>query len=108
LGTNVQAAYTTVSEMGISVFGLNCSTGPVEMDPSVRWLDEQQELPLLVVPNAGMPENEAGNAVYKMTPSDMATVLGQFLQKYKKIRIVGGCCGTTPDHIRELSKVIAQ
>ena len=108
LGTNVQAAYTTVSDMGISVFGLNCSTGPVEMDPSIRWLDEQQELPLLVVPNAGMPENEAGNAVYKMTPSDMATVLGQFLQKYKRIRIVGGCCGTTPDHIRELSKVIAQ
>src|ERR1051325_9236189 len=67
LGTNVQAAYTTVSDMGISVFGLNCSTGPVEMDPSIRWLDEQQELPLLVVPNAGMPENEAGNAVYKMT-----------------------------------------
>lgn len=108
LGTNVQAAYTTICDMGISVFGLNCSTGPVEMDPSIRWLDEQQELPLLVVPNAGMPENEAGNAVYKMTPSDMATVLGQFLQKYKKIRIVGGCCGTTPDHIREISRVIAQ
>jgi 5-methyltetrahydrofolate--homocysteine methyltransferase len=108
LGTNVQAAYTTVCDMGISVFGLNCSTGPMEMDPSIRWLDEQEELPLLVIPNAGMPENEAGNAVYKMTPSDMASVLHQFLQKYKKIRIVGGCCGTTPEHIRELSKVVAQ
>lgn len=108
LGTNVQAAYTTVCDMGISVFGLNCSTGPMEMDPSIRWLDEQEELPLLVIPNAGMPENEAGNAVYKMTPSDMASVLHLFLQKYKKIRIVGGCCGTTPEHIRELSKVIAQ
>ncbi|HEX9318609.1 MAG TPA: homocysteine S-methyltransferase family protein [Nitrososphaeraceae archaeon] len=107
LGTNVQAAYTTVCDMGISVFGLNCSTGPMEMDPSIRWLDEQEELPLLVIPNAGMPENEAGNAVYKMTPSDMASVLHQFLQKYKRIRIVGGCCGTTPEHIRELSKVIA-
>jgi 5-methyltetrahydrofolate--homocysteine methyltransferase len=108
LGTSVQAAYTTVCDMGISVFGLNCSTGPMEMDPSIRWLDEQEELPLLVIPNAGMPENEAGNAVYKMTPSDMASVLHQFLQKYKKIRIVGGCCGTTPEHIRELSKVVAQ
>src|SRR6266498_1764857 len=55
LGTNVQAAYTTVCDMGISVFGLNCSTGPMEMDPSIRWLDEQEELPLLVIPNAGMP-----------------------------------------------------
>jgi 5-methyltetrahydrofolate--homocysteine methyltransferase len=55
-----------------------------------------------------MPENEAGNAVYKMTPSAMAAVLRQFLQKYRKIRIVGGCCGTTPEHIREISRVIAQ
>jgi 5-methyltetrahydrofolate--homocysteine methyltransferase len=108
LGTNVQAAYTTVCDMGISAFGLNCSTGPMEMDPSVRWLDEQNELPMLVMPNAGMPENEGGKAVYKMTPSDMTNVLRQFLKKYKSIRMVGGCCGTTPHHILELSKVIAQ
>jgi 5-methyltetrahydrofolate--homocysteine methyltransferase len=108
LGTNVQAAYTTVCDMGISAFGLNCSTGPIEMDPSVRWLDEQNELPMLVMPNAGMPENEAGKAVYKMTPSDMTNVLRQFLKKYRNIRMVGGCCGTTPHHISELSKVIAQ
>lgn len=108
LGTNVQAAYTTVCDMGISAFGLNCSTGPIEMDPSVRWLDEQNELPMLVMPNAGMPENEAGKAVYKMTPSDMTNVLRQFLKKYRNIRMVGGCCGTTHHHISELSKVIAQ
>jgi 5-methyltetrahydrofolate--homocysteine methyltransferase len=108
LGTNVQAAYTTVCDMGISAFGLNCSTGPMEMDPSVRWLDEQNELPMLVMPNAGMPENEGGKAVYKMTASDMTNVLRQFLKKYKSIRMVGGCCGTTPHHILELSKVIAQ
>ncbi|HWY33652.1 MAG TPA: homocysteine S-methyltransferase family protein, partial [Nitrosopumilaceae archaeon] len=57
LGTNIQAAYTTVSDMGIDIFGLNCSTGPIEMTPSIQWLDEQNNLPLLVVPNAGMPEN---------------------------------------------------
>lgn len=106
LGTNVQAAYTTVSDMGIDVFGLNCSTGPIEMTSSVRWLDEQNELNLLVVPNAGMPENEGGQAVYKMTPEKMAEALRDFISKYKKVRIIGGCCGTNPAHIAALRKII--
>ena len=106
LGTNVQAAYTTVSDMGIDVFGLNCSTGPIEMTPSVRWLNEQNEHNLLVVPNAGMPENEGGHAVYKMTPDDMAKALDGFLTDYNKVRIIGGCCGTNPEHIAALRKVI--
>lgn len=106
LGTNIQAAYTTVSDMGIDVFGLNCSTGPIEMTPSVRWLDEQNEHNLLVVPNAGMPENQGGQAVYKMTPEKMSEVLSDFLENYKKVRIIGGCCGTNPQHIAALRKVI--
>jgi 5-methyltetrahydrofolate--homocysteine methyltransferase len=106
LGTNIQAAYTTVSDMGIDIFGLNCSTGPIEMDSSVRWLDEQNEHNLLVVPNAGMPENEGGQAIYKMTPEKMGSALGDFLNQYKKVRIIGGCCGTNPEHIKELRKVI--
>jgi len=106
LGTNIQAAYTTVSDMGIDVFGLNCSTGPSEMTPSVRWLDEQNEHNILVVPNAGMPENQGGRAVYKMTPEKMGEVLGDFLKQYKKVRIIGGCCGTNPQHIAALRKVI--
>jgi 5-methyltetrahydrofolate--homocysteine methyltransferase len=106
LGTNIQAAYTTVSDMGIDVFGLNCSTGPIEMTPSVRWLDEQNEHSLLVVPNAGMPENQGGKAVYKMTPDKMGAALGDFLNQYKKVRIIGGCCGTNPEHIKVLRKVI--
>ncbi|MDP9197091.1 MAG: homocysteine S-methyltransferase family protein [Thermoproteota archaeon] len=108
LGTNVQAAYTTVCDMGILAFGLNCSTGPQEMDPSIRWLDEQDELPVLVMPNAGIPENEGGKAVYKMSPSSMASTLKDFLHKYKNIRMIGGCCGTTPEHILEFSKMIRQ
>jgi len=100
LGTNIQSAYTTVSDMGIDVFGLNCSTGPIEMNPSVQWLDEQNEHNILVVPNAGMPENVGGQAVYKMTPEKMADALGDFLNEYKKVRIIGGCCGTNPDHIK--------
>ena len=106
LGTNIQSAYTTVSDMGIDVFGLNCSTGPIEMNPSVQWLDEQNEHNILVVPNAGMPENVGGQAVYKMTPDKMADALGDFLNEYKKVRIIGGCCGTNPDHIKALRKVI--
>lgn len=106
LGTNIQAAYTTVSDMGIDIFGLNCSTGPNEMTQSVRWLDEQNEHNLLVVPNAGMPENQGGQAVYKMTPENMGEVLGDFLNQYKKVRIIGGCCGTSPAHIAVLRKVI--
>ncbi len=106
LGTNIQAAYTTVSEMGIDAFGLNCSTGPNEMIPSVQWLNEQNFLPLLVVPNAGMPENQGGRAVYKMEPKDMAHVMADFLDQYHNVRIIGGCCGTTVDHISLLRKVI--
>ncbi len=106
LGTSVQAAYTTVSDMGIDIFGLNCSTGPIEMNPSVQWLDEQDEHNILVVPNAGMPENDGGQAVYKMTPEKMSKALGDFLDQYKKVRIIGGCCGTNPEHIRALREVI--
>ena len=108
LGTNVQSAYTTISEMGIDIFGLNCSTGPIEMEPSIQWLNDQKHKPLLVIPNAGMPENEGGQAVYKMTPDKLASAFKSFLAEYPQINIIGGCCGTNPDHIKELRKVIDQ
>lgn len=104
LGTNVQAAYTTVSDMGIDFFGLNCSTGPVEMSSSVKWLSEQ-ELPVLIMPNAGMPHNEGGKAVYKMAPDEIAGKMAEFVG-YNNVRIVGGCCGTTPAHIAKLRSVL--
>ena len=106
LGTDVQAAYTTVCDMGIDIFGLNCSTGPDEMLPSIRWLDEQHGLPILVVPNAGMPQNIGGKAVYKMTPEDMALKMREFIKQYSRIRIIGGCCGTTPLHINNLREML--
>ncbi|HYL67256.1 MAG TPA: homocysteine S-methyltransferase family protein [Nitrosopumilaceae archaeon] len=108
LGTNIQAAYTTVSDMGIDIFGLNCSTGPIEMTPNIQWLDEQNNLPLLVVPNAGMPENQGGKAVYKMSPDEMAKALKDFISQYPNVRIIGGCCGTNPSHISQLRKIIDQ
>jgi len=106
LGTNIQAAYTTVSDLGIDLFGLNCSTGPIEMTPSVRWLNDQNAHQLLIVPNAGMPENQGGKAVYKMSPENMASALKDFLTEYGQVRIIGGCCGTNPQHIAALRKVI--
>mgnify|MGYP001211000158 CR=1 FL=1 len=108
LGTNVQSAYTTVSDMGIDIFGLNCSTGPIEMEPSIQWLNDQKHKPLLIVPNAGMPENVGGQAVYKMTPEKMASALNSFIEEYPQISIIGGCCGTNPEHIAQLRKTIDQ
>jgi 5-methyltetrahydrofolate--homocysteine methyltransferase len=105
LGTNVQAAYTTVSNMNIDAFGLNCSTGPYEMAPNVRWLSEQ-DLPILVMPNAGMPRNEGGRAIYKMTPKEIAEALEDFVNKYDHVRMIGGCCGTNPQHIAELRRLL--
>ena len=102
LGTPVQAAYATAAGMGIDVFGLNCSTGPDEMEPSIRWLEANSRHDVLVVPNAGMPENEGGRAVYKMSPDQMASSLGRIMDGNGRVRAVGGCCGTGPDHIARL------
>lgn len=106
LGTSVAAAYTTVGGMGIDVFGINCSTGPAEMEPSVRWLAGNAGHPLLVVPNAGMPENVGGAAVYGMGAGEFSAKLGEFLGGFERVRIVGGCCGTRPEHIAALRGVI--
>lgn len=105
LGTSVQAAFTTVSGMKIDAFGLNCSTGPHEMAASVRWLNEQG-IPVLVMPNAGMPQNDGGKAVYRMSPKEVSGALGGFISKYPNVRMVGGCCGTNPMHIAELRRAL--
>ena len=104
-GTPTEAAYVTVSDMGIDAFGLNCSTGPEEMISSIQWLDENGNHPILVVPNAGIPEmDNAGE--YPLQPADMANIMSGMVKKYRSIRIIGGCCGTTPEHIRALRMVI--
>jgi 5-methyltetrahydrofolate--homocysteine methyltransferase len=72
------------------------------MTPSVQWLSEQNELPILVMPNAGMPINENGKAKYLMTPKEITSKLFDFINKYSKIRLIGGCCGTSPEHISSL------
>lgn len=106
LGTNVQSAYVTLSNLDIDVFGLNCSTGPVEMTPSIQWLCEQNELPILIMPNAGMPINENGKAKYLMSPDVITLKLSEFIKKYIKIRLIGGCCGTNPNHISSMRHML--
>jgi len=106
LGTNVQSAYTTLSNLGIDIFGLNCSTGPVEMTPSIHWLCEQKEIPILVMPNAGMPINENGMAKYLMSANEISAKLYEFVNKYEMVKIIGGCCGTSPEHILQLRHML--
>ena len=106
LGTPVDAAYVTMDGMDVDVFGINCSTGPAEMIPAIQWLERNASLPILIVPNAGMPNNEDGRATYDMTPDMMGKALAGITRKHSKVRIIGGCCGTGPEHIRTLRCII--
>jgi 5-methyltetrahydrofolate--homocysteine methyltransferase len=99
LGTDIASALTTLEAMRVDVVGLNCSTGPEHMREPVRFLTEHASLPISVVPNAGLPLNTGtGEAIYPLEPLPMAAMLREFVEKFG-VRIVGGCCGTTPEHL---------
>ncbi|MGA7194256.1 MAG: methionine synthase [Anaerolineales bacterium] len=101
LGTNVEAALAILEGLGIDVIGLNCSTGPEHMREPIRILGEQSTLPVSCIPNAGLPLNVDGQAVYPLEPEPFANDLFEFVTKHN-ISIVGGCCGTTPEHLKLL------
>ncbi|MQA92760.1 MAG: methionine synthase [Gemmatimonas sp.] len=101
LGTEIGAALTTLESLDVDVVGLNCSTGPEHMRQPVRFLGESSRLPISVIPNAGIPHNEGGCAVYPMEPAPFAEQLEEFVREFG-VSVVGGCCGTTPEHIRQL------
>lgn len=101
LGTDIAAAMVTLEALRPDVIGLNCSTGPEHMRQPVRFLGENCRLPISVIPNAGIPHNEAGCAVYPLEPEPFADQLEEFVREHG-VSIVGGCCGTTPDHLRAL------
>jgi len=101
LGTDMVAALTILEGMPIDVIGLNCSTGPEHMREPIRILGEQSTLPVSCIPNAGLPLNVDGQAVYPLEPEPFANALLEFVEK-NKISIVGGCCGTTPAHLKLL------
>lgn len=104
LGTDINAVQVILEGMGIDAIGLNCSTGPDYMREPIRILGEQSSLPVSCIPNAGLPLNVDGQAVYPLEPQPFANALTEYVEKFH-INIVGGCCGTTPEHI---SRLVAQ
>ena len=106
LGTDIASAMTTLEALKVDVIGLNCSTGPEHMREPVRYLSEHATLPLSVIPNAGLPLNTGvGEAVYPLEPAPMATALSEFVRDFG-VRIVGGCCGTTPAHLSAIVNAV--
>src|SRR5216110_1843933 len=106
LGTDIASAMTTLEALKVDVIGLNCSTGPEHMREPVRYLSEHATLPLSVIPNAGLPLNTGvGEAVYPLEPEPMATALSEFVRDFG-VRIVGGCCGTTPAHLSAIVSAV--
>lgn len=101
LGTDIAASLATLERMPIDVVGLNCSTGPEHMREPIRYLAENSSLPVSCIPNAGLPLNVDGQAVYPLLPEPFANELSEFVIK-NGVAIVGGCCGTTPDHLKLL------
>jgi 5-methyltetrahydrofolate--homocysteine methyltransferase len=101
LGTDINASLTILEGMGIDVIGLNCSTGPEHMREPVRFLGENSTLPVSCIPNAGLPLNVDGQAVYPLEPEPFANDMYEFVTKHN-ISVVGGCCGTTPAHLKLL------
>jgi 5-methyltetrahydrofolate--homocysteine methyltransferase len=99
LGSEIGAALTALEPLGVDLIGLNCATGPAEMTEHLRYLSQHARVPLSVMPNAGLPELTADGAYYPLTPDELATALDAFVRDYGAA-LVGGCCGTTPDHIR--------
>src|SRR6266702_362337 len=105
LGTEIGAALTALEPFDVDIIGLNCATGPVEMNDAVRFLGANSSKHVSVLPNAGLPQNEGGRAVYKLKPSELAEYHKHFVQDYG-VRIVGGCCGTTPEHLQAVVNAV--
>ena len=99
LGTDIAAAMVILESLRVDVLGLNCSTGPEHMRQPVRFLAEHARTPISVIPNAGIPHNQGGVAFYPLTPAELADAHEEFVTKFG-VSIVGGCCGTTPEHLR--------
>ncbi|MEO8648079.1 MAG: methionine synthase [Acidobacteriota bacterium] len=105
-GTEIGAALTALEPFPIDVIGMNCGTGPKQMADSFRFLCENSPLPVSVLPNAGLPEVKDGQQHYDETPESFAAQVEHFTKDFGA-NIVGGCCGTTPDHLKQvIEKVV--
>src|SRR5512147_1604709 len=104
LGTDIQAVLTTLTALEIDVIGLNCSTGPEDMRDAIRFLGETSPVPVHCIPNAGLPiQGPNGETIFPEEPAPLAETLGEFVERYG-VSIVGGCCGTTTEHIRAIAE----
>ncbi|HYK34015.1 MAG TPA: methionine synthase [Streptosporangiaceae bacterium] len=106
LGSEIGAALTALEPLGIDMIGLNCATGPAEMSEHLRYLAAHSRVPLSCMPNAGLPELTAAGAYYPVTPDELATAHEGFVSEFG-LAMVGGCCGTTPEHLAEVSARLA-
>ena len=106
LGTEIGAALTALEPFDVDAIGLNCATGPKEMNDAVRYLALNSTKQVSVLPNAGLPQNVGGHAVYKLSPRELADYHKHFVQDYG-VRIVGGCCGTTPEHLKAVVDAVS-
>ena len=108
LGTDIRAICATLGALPVDVIGLNCSTGPAQMRDSVRYLAEMSDRFISVIPNAGLPlMGPSGETIYPETPEELASELADFVREFG-VNVVGGCCGTTPAHIRAIRKAVGQ
>src|SRR5687767_1315253 len=102
LGTDIQAVLATLTALDVDVLGLNCSTGPEDMRDAIRYLGEFSPVPIHCIPNAGLPlQGPDGETIFPEEPDPLANTLQEFVERHG-VSIVGGCCGTTPDHIRAI------
>ncbi|MFF0688802.1 methionine synthase [Streptomyces albogriseolus] len=101
LGSEIGAALTALEPLGIDMIGLNCATGPAEMSEHLRYLARHSRVRLSCMPNAGLPELTKDGAHYPLTAPELADAQETFVREYG-LSLVGGCCGTTPEHLRRL------
>ncbi|MDY7023761.1 MAG: methionine synthase, partial [Cyanobacteriota bacterium] len=104
VGSEINAALTILEPYNIDILGLNCATGPDLMKEHIRYLSENSPFIVSCIPNAGLPENVGGQAHYKLTPLELKMALMHFVEDLG-VQVIGGCCGTRPDHIQALAEI---
>ncbi|MFB2921296.1 methionine synthase [Aerosakkonema funiforme] len=104
VGSDISAVLTILQPYAIDILGLNCATGPDRMAEHIKYLCENSPFVVSCVPNAGLPENIGGHAHYKLTPMELRMALTKFVEDWG-VQVIGGCCGTRPDHIQALAEI---
>ncbi|KGG15282.1 MULTISPECIES: methionine synthase [unclassified Prochlorococcus] len=104
LGTEISAVVNILEPFPIDILGINCATGPQEMKTHIEYLSRNSPFEISCIPNAGLPENISGKAHYRLTPIELKIQLLNFVNDFG-VRVIGGCCGTTPAHIKQLVNI---